>query len=112
MKKSAKKATKKATKKVVKKATKKTATKKTGRAAASGAPLTPLRAREPDELRVASWNVNGIRSVFGKGLREWIAASDLDVVMLQEVKATSDVMATDLEKSRPSCARSTLRGKH
>jgi exodeoxyribonuclease-3 len=41
--------------------------------------------------------VNGIRSVFGKGLTTWIAASDLDIVMLQEVKATPIVLHTDLD---------------
>ncbi len=65
-------------------------------AAVSAGPL-PLRPREPGELRVASWNVNGIRSVFGKGLTAWIEASDLDVVMLQEVKATPAVLHSDLD---------------
>ena len=56
-----------------------------------------LHPRASGELRVASWNVNGIRSVFGKGLVKWIEASDLDVVMLQEVKANPSVLEVDLE---------------
>jgi exodeoxyribonuclease III len=92
---------KKATKK---KAMKKKTIRKTAKPVAkapmkaAGDVMPPiLRAREPGELRVASWNVNGIRSVFGKGLKVGIAASDLDVVMLQEVKATPIVLETDLE---------------
>lgn len=98
----------KAAKKSVKKITQKAVAKKT---ATPKKPLTPMEKSAPvfqaiaqilhprveGELRAASWNVNGIRSVFGKGLVKWITASDLDVVMLQEVKATSDVMFTDLE---------------
>ncbi|MBN8541531.1 MAG: exodeoxyribonuclease III [Deltaproteobacteria bacterium] len=44
-------------------------------------------------MRIASWNVNGLRSVLGKGLLDWMAESDLDLVMLQEVKAKPDVLA-------------------
>ena len=65
--------------------------------AKSPATFFALHPRKSDELRVASWNVNGIRSVFGKGLTKWIGESDLDVVMLQEVKATPAVLETDLE---------------
>ncbi|MDX9732250.1 MAG: exodeoxyribonuclease III [Bdellovibrionales bacterium] len=50
--------------------------------------------RKAHELRIGSWNVNGLRSVFGKGLLEWLKASDLDVVMLQEVKARPEVLET------------------
>ena len=64
---------------------------------ASSAKFVALHPRTAGELRIASWNVNGIRSVFGKGLTKWIGESDLDVVMLQEVKATPGVMETDLE---------------
>lgn len=51
-----------------------------------------LPVRDPKELRVASWNVNGLRSAYGKGLPEWLKKSDLDVVMLQEVKAKPAVL--------------------
>ncbi len=52
-----------------------------------------LKKRSGSELRVATWNVNGLRSVLGKGLLDWLAESDLDVVMLQEVKAKPEVIA-------------------
>ena len=61
------------------------------------ASVQQLHPRVSGEIRAASWNVNGIRSVFAKGLIEWISNSDLDVVMLQEVKATSEVMLTELQ---------------
>lgn len=41
-------------------------------------------------IRIASWNVNGIRSCAGKGLFDWLAASGLDMVCLQETKAQVD----------------------
>lgn len=54
--------------------------------------MTPLKTRKSEELRIASWNVNGLRSVLGKGLVDWMAESDLDIVMLQEVKAKPEVL--------------------
>ncbi len=38
-------------------------------------------------LKLASWNVNGIRSAAGKGLFQWMAAESADAVCLQETKA-------------------------
>jgi exodeoxyribonuclease-3 len=38
-------------------------------------------------LKIASWNVNGIRAVQRKGALDWIWDSDLDLVCLQETKA-------------------------
>ncbi|GGC93128.1 exodeoxyribonuclease III [Tersicoccus solisilvae] len=52
-------------------------------------------------LRVASVNVNGIRAAFrtsgvragnGDGMREWLAARDVDVLTLQEVRAPDAVV--------------------
>ena len=37
-------------------------------------------------MRLVSWNVNGLRSVVQKGFWEWLAASDADVVAVQESK--------------------------
>lgn len=55
-------------------------------------PLVSLQPRRASELRIASWNVNGLRSVLGKGLLDWMAQCELDVVMLQEVKAKPEVL--------------------
>ena len=38
-------------------------------------------------LKLISWNVNGIRSIHGKGLAEFLIASEADVLCLQETKA-------------------------
>ncbi|MCC7301105.1 MAG: exodeoxyribonuclease III [Bacteroidia bacterium] len=43
-------------------------------------------------MRIISYNVNGIRAAMGKGLAEWLKATDADVLCLQEIKATPDVV--------------------
>lgn len=40
--------------------------------------------------RILSWNVNGIRSVARKGFVDWLAASQAEIVGVQEVRATHD----------------------
>ena len=39
-------------------------------------------------VRIASVNVNGIRAATRKGMLEWLDAADVDVMALQEVRAT------------------------
>lgn len=39
------------------------------------------------DLRVTTWNVNGLRSALRKGLRDWLARERPDVLLLQEVRA-------------------------
>ena len=41
-------------------------------------------------LRIASVNVNGVRAAFRKGMGEWLAARDVDILALQEVRASTD----------------------
>jgi exodeoxyribonuclease-3 len=41
-------------------------------------------------LRIASYNVNGIRSALNKGLLEWLKTHPADVVCLQEIKAQKE----------------------
>ncbi|MGB3413716.1 MAG: exodeoxyribonuclease III [Microbacteriaceae bacterium] len=43
---------------------------------------------ETNSLTIASINVNGIRAAFRKGFAEWLAANPVDIVALQEVRAT------------------------
>ena len=38
-------------------------------------------------MKLISWNVNGLRSVLRKGLRETMEAAKADVFCLQEIKA-------------------------
>ena len=40
-------------------------------------------------LRIISLNLNGIRSAVSKGVLEWLAQQDADLVCLQELKAQS-----------------------
>ncbi|WDF55361.1 exodeoxyribonuclease III [Mucilaginibacter sp. KACC 22063] len=46
-------------------------------------------------MKIITYNVNGIRSAISKNWLAWLQATDADVVCLQEIKATPDVM-TDL----------------
>lgn len=49
------------------------------------------------EIKLASWNVNGIRAAAGKdGFREWFAADRYDVFGLQETKASPDQLSDAL----------------
>ena len=45
-------------------------------------------------LRIASVNVNGIRAAYRKGMGEWLAGRDVDVLAMQEVRAST----ADIEK--------------
>lgn len=38
-------------------------------------------------MKIVSYNINGIRAAIKKGLLEWIAANDFDVICFQETKA-------------------------
>ncbi|MGZ3777254.1 MAG: exodeoxyribonuclease III [Mucilaginibacter sp.] len=46
-------------------------------------------------MKIITYNVNGIRSAINKNWLAWLQATDADVVCLQEIKATPDVL-TDL----------------
>lgn len=41
-------------------------------------------------LRVASANVNGVRAAFRRGMGDWLATRDIDILALQEVRASTD----------------------
>lgn len=41
-------------------------------------------------MKIISYNVNGIRSALSKGLAEWIAQGDYDIICFQETKAEQD----------------------
>jgi exodeoxyribonuclease-3 len=47
----------------------------------------------PTRVRIASVNVNGVRAAYRKGMGDWLAAREVDVLALQEVRAAdSDVI--------------------
>jgi exodeoxyribonuclease-3 len=45
-------------------------------------------------LRIASVNVNGVRASFRKGMGDWLAAREVDILAMQEVRASTE----DLEQ--------------
>lgn len=47
-------------------------------------------------IKLISWNVNGIRAVEKKGFLDWLGASGADVVALQETKASPDQLSEGL----------------
>lgn len=46
--------------------------------------------RQIENLKILSYNVNGIRAALKKGLVQWIQIVSPDVICLQEIKATKD----------------------
>jgi exodeoxyribonuclease III len=44
-------------------------------------------------LRIASVNANGIRAAYRKGMGEWLAGRDVDILAVQEVRADTDDVA-------------------
>lgn len=47
-------------------------------------------------MKIASWNVNGIRSTQKSGFSKWLEKSNIDVVCIQETKAQLDQLTWDL----------------
>ena len=47
-------------------------------------------------MKIASYNVNGIRAALNKGFLDWLKAANPDVICLQEIKATTDQLDLDL----------------
>ncbi len=49
-------------------------------------------ALKKDHLRIASVNVNGLRAAYKKGMAEWLAPRDVDILCLQEVRAPDAIV--------------------
>jgi exodeoxyribonuclease III len=47
-------------------------------------------------VRIASWNINGIRSIAGKGFLSWLEGSGADVVALQETRASREQVPAEV----------------
>nr|WP_217500964.1 exodeoxyribonuclease III [Arthrobacter sp. C9C5] len=45
-----------------------------------------------DHLRIASVNVNGLRAAYKKGMAEWLAPREVDILCLQEVRAPDAIV--------------------
>ena len=57
---------------------------------------TPHRIVDPKSeglTRIASVNVNGIRAAHRKGMGEWLAEREIDILALQEVRADSSILS-------------------
>jgi exodeoxyribonuclease-3 len=66
-------------------------------------------------LTVSTVNVNGVRAAAGKGLLEWLAATDADIVCLQETRATQEHLPPALREPagwHPVFAESAVRGRN
>lgn len=48
-------------------------------------------------VRIASWNINGIRACAKGGLADWVRTHDADVVMLQEVRADASQVPEEVK---------------
>ncbi|WP_323960722.1 exodeoxyribonuclease III [Arthrobacter sp. JZ12] len=57
----------------------------------SSAPVL-ISEKASDALRVATVNVNGIRAAYRRGMQEWLADRDVDILCLQEVRAPDTVV--------------------
>lgn len=51
-------------------------------------------------MKLASWNVNGLRSAARQGFRDWLRKEKADVVCLQEVRSFPDQLDPDLRNPR------------
>ena len=47
-------------------------------------------------LKVATVNVNGVRAAFRRGMGPWLQQTDPDLLLMQEVRATDDVLREHL----------------
>jgi len=47
--------------------------------------------KNPDQLKIVSWNVAGFKAVLGKGFVDYLTAEDPDVICLQETKMAEEV---------------------
>jgi len=48
------------------------------------------------EMKIVSYNVNGIRSAISKGLLDWLKKTDADIVCLQEIKAMPEQLDKEI----------------
>jgi exodeoxyribonuclease-3 len=63
-------------------------------------------ARPPDDLvRIASWNVNGLRACAKRGFMRWMGRSGAEIVGVQEVRARPDDLPRSLASPRGWHAR-------
>ncbi len=50
------------------------------------------------QVRILSWNVNGIRAVQKKGFVDWLASEEPDIICIQETKAWKEQLVDELKE--------------
>jgi len=48
-------------------------------------------------MRILSWNVNGIRSVYSKGFLQWLSRENPDILCIQEIKANTEDVPQEIK---------------
>jgi exodeoxyribonuclease-3 len=51
----------------------------------------------PKNIRLLSWNVNGIRAIYKKGFLDWFKKANPDILCLQETKAHPDQLVDEIK---------------
>ena len=51
-------------------------------------------------MRILSWNVNGIRAAYKKGILDWLKKENPDILCIQETKAHPDQLTDDLRNPK------------
>lgn len=60
---------------------------------AESAPHVIIDTKAEGATRIGSVNVNGIRAAHRKGMGQWLAHREVDILALQEVRATGDILS-------------------
>ena len=47
-------------------------------------------------MKIISWNINGIRAVYKKNFLKWLVKTNADIICLQEIKAQKEQIPSDL----------------
>ena len=62
-------------------------------------------------MKIITYNVNGIRAALRKGMDDWIAENDFDIICLQESKAQPEQVDLSAFKSWAIATTGILRRK-
>ncbi|MBS1991192.1 MAG: exodeoxyribonuclease III [Cyanobacteria bacterium SZAS LIN-2] len=52
------------------------------------------------KIKLASWNINGIRAIAKRGLFEWLSQERPDILCLQETKISADQLTNDITEQK------------
>ena len=48
-------------------------------------------------MKIASWNVNGLKSIIDSGFKDFVKTNEIDIVCIQETKITNEVKELEIE---------------